>query len=569
MKSWIGKGGLFMGLAICSLIARSQNIETIAKEKPFKYSGTIQAEIGGYAAAGIPDRRNNFLYSLSGNPNFSFYGINVPFSFIISDQQKNFRQPFNQFGLSPYWKWITVHGGFRNLSYSNYTLAGHTFLGIGIDLTPKWFRFSAMYGRFQKAIAEDTTVTIANSLSQYNYPSYKRRGYAFKIGFGKNNNFVDLIFLKVKDDSTSIPYKPVKQMVLPGDNAVIGLNSTVTIIKKITLKFDGAVSALTKDLTSADYDLEDVPLRKLVGFLVNPKMSTTISYALETSVKYASKPFTIMARYQRVAPEYVSFGTYFIQSDLERISVSPGFVVAKNKLRVNGSFGWQRDNLFKQKLATTKRIIGSANIDYQASQKFGASLQYSNFGTSQSPGSKSLNDTNKIDQISHSVVFVPRLMLLKKENKLMHNIMLTSSFQILNDKNKLNSTNYEMKTLNNNLMYMFGHLPKKINTNIGFNTNYTITAPAKMLSFGFTAGLANTFAKDKMNSSVQYSWNKNYLNSSSNGYTMQANVTLTYMPVEHHAVSLNMNLTNNKSKDTTINPSFTEFLGMVRYTLTY
>ena len=565
----IKKRRLFLlGIILCSM-GFSQNLETIAKEKPFKYSGSIQAEIGGYAAAGIPDRRNNFLWSLSGNPTFSLYGINIPFSFIISDQQKNFRQPFDQFGLSPYWKWITVHGGFRNLTYSNYTLAGHTFLGIGIDLMPKLFRFSAMYGRFQKAVPEDTTANPANSLSQYSYPAYKRRGYAFRIGFGKENNYVDLIFLKAKDDSSSIPYKPVKQLVLPGDNAVIGLNSTVTIIKKITIKFDGAVSALTKDLTAADYNLEDVPLHKLVGFLVKPKSSTTISYALETSVKYASKPFTISARYQRVAPEYESFGAYFIQSDMERITVSPGFVVAKNKLRVNGSFGWQHDNLFKQKLATTKRIIGSANIDYQANATFGMTLQYSNFGTSQSPGSKSLNDTAKIDQISHSIVFVPRVLLLKKDNKLMHNIVLTSSFQILNDKNKLNSTSYEMKTLNNNVNYLFGYLPKKINTNIGFNTNYTITAAAKMLSFGFTTGIANTFAKDKLNSSVQYTWNKNYLNSSSNGYTMQANVVLTYAPVNHHSLSLDMSLTNNKSIDTTINPSFTEFTGLVRYTLTY
>lgn len=570
MKSRIPGCCTSLLLLLISFVSPAQNLETIAKEKPFKYSGTIQAELGGYAAAGIPDRRNNFLYGISGNPTFSFYGVSVPFNFVISDQQKNFRQPFNQFGLSPYWKWITVHGGFRNLTYSNYTLAGHTFLGVGLDLTPKWFRFSAMYGRFQKAVPEDTTTTIANGLSQYSYPAYKRRGYAFKIGFGKdNNNFVDLIFLKVKDDSTSIPYKPVKQLVLPGDNAVIGINSVVTIIKKITIKFDGAVSAYTKDLTSADYELQDVPLPKLFGFLVNPKMSTTVSYALETSVKYSSKPFTIMARYQRVAPEYMSFGTYFIQSDLERVTIAPGFTVAKNKLRVNGSFGWQRDNLYKHKLATTKRIIGSANIDYQANAKFGASLQYTNFGTSQSPGTKSLNDTNKIDQISHSIVFVPRLMLLKKENKFMHNILLTASFQVLNDKNKLHSTNYEMKTLNNNLNYIFGHLPKKINANIGFNTNYTITDPAKMLSFGITTGVANTFGKDKFSSSLQYSWSKNYLNGSSNGYTMQANAVVTYTPVAHHAVSLNINLTNNKSVDTSINPSFTEFMGVVRYTLTY
>lgn len=546
----------------------AQNLETIKDAKPFVYRGTIQASGGGYFASGIENRKNPYLWSLSGNPTFVVYDIEIPFSFMISQDNRNFRQPFNQFGLSPKYKWITVHGGFRNLQYSNYTLAGHTFLGIGVDLNPKWFRFGAMYGRFQKAIEEDST-NQANDLSQYNYAAYKRKGFAAKVGFGKEKNYIDLIFTKIWDDSSSLSKKPEVQKIYPGNNATIGIVTETNFLKHFTWKLDGAISALTKDMGSTDYDLEGVPMKGFIKLLVPPKTSTTASYAVETSLRYQSKPVTITAKYQRIAPDYVSFGTYYIQSDLERITISPNFRLLKNKMNISGAVGYQHDNLNKKKLIATRRIIGSANINYNASQKFGITLNYSNFGTSQSPGTKTLNDTAKIDQISQSITLVPRITLMKKDNKIMHNIIPTLSFQNLNDRNKLNSSNYEMKNINGNANYSLAFIPKKINANIGLNTNYSIVSVGKTLSYGFTTGANYTFAKDKLTVSEQFTWNKNAFNKQSNGSTLQNALNINYQILAHHSLAANILLTNNKAKITTINPSFTEFTGMITYSLTY
>jgi hypothetical protein len=532
------------------------------------YRGSIQAAGGGYFASGIEQRKNPYLWSLSGNPTIVVYDIEIPFSFMLSQDNRSFRQPFNQFGLSPKYKWLTVHGGFRNLNYSNYTLAGHTFLGIGVDINPKWFRFSAMYGRFQKAIEEGST-DQANNLSQYNYPAYKRKGFATKVGFGKPNNYVDLIFTKIWDDSSSLEKRPEVQKIYPGNNATIGIITETNFLKHFTWKLDGAISALTKDVGSTDYELEGVPMKGFIKFLVPPKTSTTANYAIESSLRYQSKPVTITAKYQRIAPDYVSFGTYFIQSDIERITLSPSFRLFKNKLNVNGSVGYQHDNLNKKKLVATRRVIGSANMIYNHNQKFGIVLNYSNFGTSQSPGTKSLNDTAKIDQISQSITLVPRVTLMKAENKIMHNIIPTFSFQNLNDKNKLNSSNYEMKNINANINYAIAHLPKKINANIGVNTNYTNVTVGKTLSYGFTTGANYIFANDKITLSEQFTWNKNAFNKQSNGSTLQNAFNINYQIIPHHSIAANVLITNNKSKIETINPTFTEFTGMVTYALTY
>lgn len=553
--------------ALIGISAFTQNLETIKDAKPFQYHGTIQLSAGGYTAVGIENRRNPYIWSISGNPTFYLYDIEIPFSFVISEQNRSFRQPFNQFGLSPTWKWITLHGGFRNLTYSNYTLNGHTFLGAGIDLNPKWLRFSAMYGRFQKAIEEDTT-DIANELSQYTYPAYKRRGFATKIGFGKNNNFLDIIYTKIWDDSASLSKKPEKEKILPGNNSTLGIVAQTTFLKNFTFNLDAAMSALTKDVTSSPYDLDDVLMGKIAKILVPGKLSTVVSYALETSLRYNSRPVTILAKYQRIAPEYESYGMYFIQSDLERVTIAPSFRMFKNKLMLGGSYGFQRDNLKNNKLAATRRMIGSANVNYNAGPKFGVTFSYSNFGTTQQPGTKNLNDTAKIDQISHSVMLSPRITLMK-DNSLMHNIIMTAVYQNLNDRNKLNTTNFEMKNTNANINYMIGFLPQKLNVNVGVNTNYNILSVGNTLSYGFSTGCNYTFAKDKVTLGEQFNWNKNSFNKVSNGSTLQNSFNLSYQIVPHHTLSTNVLLTHNKAIDETINPTFTEIMGLITYSLTY
>lgn len=72
----------------------------------------------------LPDRYLPFNYVITGAPVLSLYGMQIPVSFVIGRQQSSFTQPFNQFELSPSYKWVTVHAGYRNLTFSPYTLTG-------------------------------------------------------------------------------------------------------------------------------------------------------------------------------------------------------------------------------------------------------------------------------------------------------------------------------------------------------------------------------------------------------------------------------------------------------------
>src|SRR5438105_3016463 len=51
-------------------------------------------------------RAENFSWSAYANLNLQWRDIQLPFSFIVSEQQRTFRQPFNHFGIAPTWKKI-------------------------------------------------------------------------------------------------------------------------------------------------------------------------------------------------------------------------------------------------------------------------------------------------------------------------------------------------------------------------------------------------------------------------------------------------------------------------------
>ena len=84
--------------------------------------------------------------------------FDIPLSFVLSNFENKFYQPFNQFGISPKYKWATLHLGYRNLTYSNYTLAGHRILGAGFDLKPKNFRIGFMYGQLRRSASIDSSM---------------------------------------------------------------------------------------------------------------------------------------------------------------------------------------------------------------------------------------------------------------------------------------------------------------------------------------------------------------------------------------------------------------------------
>ena len=371
---------MLFNIGLNKLVA--QDLQQITKAKPIALHGNLLLQQQLYSIQGAAPRQPWNAYIISGSPVLSVYGFQLPFTFTFSNNQRDFRQPFNQIGVSPTYKWLTLHIGYRNISFSQFGLAGQTILGGGIELKPKKIRFGLMYGRSQKAVAEDTTKSIQQNLNSINYPAYKRMVLATKIGIGTDANHFDLFMVKGKDELNSLPYKPLKTEVLPAENLVIGVAHKFSFLKnKIEWQSEAAASAYTRDITASVVDLSSVKYASTIKNVMPPNLSTVLYSAIESQAKYKHKLFSIGAKYRRIEPDYKSMGAYFFQTDVEQYTGNFSTRLFKNKINFNGSAGVQKDNVANKKVATTQRNIYSAAANYQLNQHFGVDLNYSNYAS--------------------------------------------------------------------------------------------------------------------------------------------------------------------------------------------
>ncbi len=560
IKTWFTRFVILLFICVHVIQLHAQNLEGIGKQKPFTFHGDLANNLIVYHVSGISARRQAFTYVMSGNFVASFYGISLPFSFTLSDQQRNYSQPFNQFGLSPSYKWITVHAGYRNIRFSDFTLSGHTFLGAGIELTPGKFRFSLIGGRFNQSTVSNTYAKV-DSL-----PYYRRSGVAMKIGIGGRKTFVDLIMLRISDDKKSLPEKSVYPSRTPEENLVTGLNSRITFSKNLIFEGEGAVSVYTGNQYAPGLSGSDGEKLKKVQNLILVNQSSTLTKAIKASLVYKIKGFSIRTEYRRIDPDFTSMGSYFFNNDLASITIGPSFSLLKKKLFFRGNIGFQHDNLRNTKKNTSKRTVGSANISLNPVKWFGMDASYSNFSIIQHAGSIPLADTLKIYQSTQNISVTPRLIFINSDYS--HMVMLVYNRSNLIDKNPRTQQITDNTATILNLNYMLGLLQKKITLTSGLNYMVLHNHYADNKATGVSLGVAGLTAKDKLS----LSWNNSLLRSEymqNKGLIYTTNFTATYKHSKHHQFRAGIYYTGNHYKQSSTAPSFNETKGDMSYVYSF
>ncbi len=546
-------------LFVSAIKANGQNVEQMIHSKPVTFSGNVDATAIFYHANGIPNRYLPFNYVITGSPAISVYGWQIPFSFIVGKQQSAFTQPFNQVGLSPTYKWVTIHAGYRNLSFSPFTLAGHTFLGAGIELTPGKFRFAAMYGQFNKATALDTAQSI-----YFSSFSYKRTGMAVKIGYGTQNTFIDLIALKAKDDPNSIKTsKAVADSlgITPAENTVFGYNMRVGILKQhLSFESNGAISLYTNDINApAIQDSSyDGNVKKLDN-IANVKTSSELFGAIQAAIRYRTKNFSVRLQYNHIDPGYQSMGAYFLNNDLESYTIAPTFTLLRNKLRFSGSLGLQHDDLAKSKRARSKKVIGSANLSAEFTERFGVDLTYSNYSINQTVKTIRFADSLKVVESSTQFSVSPRYIF--STATVSHSFILSANISQAKELNPADtsSINADINTNNYLLNYQLGFIEQ--NASIFLSLNYTQMKGDQITdgNSGATIGGSKSWSKGKIN----FSASAGYLFSKRNdekGKIITGSLQCRYNFFKKHALHLTAFYTGNTPDHPTVDyPKYTEY----------
>jgi hypothetical protein len=513
----------------------------------------------------MENRQSPFAYGLNANLNLSLYGlVSLPLSFTWYNQQSSsFNYPsFNRFGMSPKYKWITTHFGHRNMRLSEFTLNGQSFLGAGVEMTPGKFRLAAMYGKFNKN--SDYDPYMADSI-----PTYTRRGWAAKVGYGTEKNFVDLSLLRIGDKSKNDTPSTYPGAPTPEENLAVGLTSTLSLGSKFVFSFDGALSCYThntKDSTKVDISGFGIDLAKK---MLTINMTSVPSTAFKTSLAYKiTDKIGTSVEYRRIDPEYQSMGAYFFNNDIEIFTFNANAGLWNNKIMLRGSIGSQHDNLGKTKKFTSSRMAGSLAGTVNFNQNWGIDLNWSNLSTNQRSGRTAIIDSLRLFQVNNSFSLTPRF--IKTTATQSHFVMLNFNRMQLDDKNKTTAAQTETATTVLTANYSLGLL--KSGTSLSAGLNHTTMAnnmyDGKTTGFSFSA--AQPLFKNKLSLSWANTWMWNKF-SGNNGTTYNSYFSAGFRPHPKHAFNLGLNYISNKYSQSEENttPSYNETRGEIRYAFTF
>ncbi len=539
---------------------QAQDLGQVGSKKPFGLNGSISLQGGPYFYSGDGAPRNQpFFWNSTGTLNLSVYGWQAPFSYSVGSQERSWTQPFNRYGVSPYYKWIRLHVGYRSMRFNPYTFAGLQFLGGGVELEPKGFRFAAFYGRFNKPIAQDTLGTIVP------IPAYRRMGMGVKVGVGNRRSYADIMLVRAQDDTNSIPEVRSGTRMAPMENLVLGLSGRVALGPKVTWEFDLGASAMNEDVRAPRVDPSDLP-RFADGLFVQRYGSKAL-FAGHTALRWNARRFTMRVQYKEVEPGYRSLAAFYQQTDLRAITMEPSFRLAKGKLRVGGSYGLQQDNIRNTKMAGSQRRIGSANVSWNPSQKYGLDASFSNYGIAQQSGLQALNDTFRVAQNNRNIALSQRMMFTNKVRT--WNLMLSTGHQQLQDLNPFGTyATTENEVLYANLFLSRVRMRDNLMVNGGLNANSNATATGRFLLIGPSLGCSRPFAEQRLTLSLSASFNKAFLNGQDAGSTLNASHMMNYRIGKMHRLQLSITALLNKTSFVAAR-EFTEVRFMGGYVLTF
>ncbi|MCK8524403.1 hypothetical protein M0D21_22685 [Aquimarina sp. D1M17] len=537
------KKKLFL-LIVCSSyfsLSFGQDLGQIGKAKLFNLTGGISANAIYYEGDA---NRDPFTYFVNGNVNINISGVyNIPLSFSYSNQEFNYSNPFsfNRLSIHPSYKWVATHIGDVNMTFSPYTLSGHQFTGFGFDLTPEGpFKISAMYGRLLKA-------TEFNPDEPDAIAAYDRFGFGLKSSYQFEKWQIGLIFFKAKDNENSIdnPF-PASLELTPKDNMVASLETNISLFDKAQIRAEYALSGVTEDIRVQD-ERQD---KGAFSFLLDENITTNYYNAFNLALTYPAGNGTIGASYERVDPEYRTFGAYFFNNDLENITANASQTIFNNKLNIAINAGLQRDNLDNTKSSELQRIVSAINLNLTASEKVGITGSYSNFQsyTNIRDQFDFINEVGQLDnvdtlnyrQITQNANLGINYAIKKTETR-----QHTTNFNLVyqNSKNLQDDTEIENGTndfYNGTAAYTIGYPKRFLNISLAANTSYNTIGEDENLTFGPTLSIGKQFFDKKLRANFSSSYNASYTNGEQQNSIFNFRLGGNYIWLEQHNFSLNL-----------------------------
>lgn len=540
---------LFLQLSSFHIIS-AQDVEQVINAKKIGVSGSISANNVNYSAIGVKRNRDAHTFYVTGNLNLSlFEQWSIPLSFTYSNQDVELSHgvSFNQIGITPTYKWVKLHAGYSSMSFSPYSLSGHSFLGAGIELTPP-IKLSAsmMIGRLRKA---DEPV----SQDKEAFFSYQRMGYGLKLNYKDKGDDISIIAFGAKDDQNSIKLIPENTEITPMENLVLGVNIRKNLFTKIFVGVELTNSMLTRDKRLESRGEKNSGIFNLTNGIMRSNSSSSVYAALKTDVSYQTQDFSVSMLYERVDPEYQTLGAYYFTNDMENISITAAKQFFKGHLNVSANAGLQRNDLKNEKKSRMNNVVGAVNIGLQAGVKTNLNLSYSNYSSFTNIRSdfEEINEVNQqqvydtldFTQVSQNMSLTLSQVLgdIKNTNA-RQNLNVNLNVQMASEKQEGQNKKPGNKFYSTGITHSISWKTSGISLSSSVNGNYNDMEVGDVLTLGPTLSLSKRFQK-KLRSSVSGSWNRSYRDGDfvNRIYVIRCNNSYA---VKKHSFNLSMNYMN-------------------------
>lgn len=516
-------------------------------KKWFKFSGNVSAG-EQFMADTRYDLGRPFAFNFSAGLNFNFFNkIDVPFQFVYSNQQVNINRPqLRFFGLSPTYKWVRLHGGYRTYNISPYLLNNRYVLGGGIDLTPGKFRLSFFYGDMVQdlnMLFHQTNVEVQES------PMYRRKAMGGKIGFGSENNFFEISAMQVLDDQLTGNTALLDSLdVTPMANFGFGVNTAWRIASWLKFGGNGALSVVTLDQRAETFEVGEAEEKylNLANQLLPINLSTRFGLAYEGFLETQIKVTNIRLRYEHIDPNYTSLGLHFIQSDIDNYLVDIRTALFKSRLSLFGSFGLQFSNSGNNFGTKEQRLISNFSVSATPITPLSINVNYNNFNSTGNISVVEFVDSLKLSNSNESVSGTINYNFGKK-NKGRHVINLNGSHnqfsliqgEVLASQNQslTGSTGYSYRTAKSGWT---------LGANLQYQTFGGMEQP-DVARYGVGLNVRKRIGK-KLNLALMPSYNLNYTNTQRDGQVMNLRGNFSYNPVSNQAFMLSVAIVDRRSQ---------------------
>ena len=473
----------------------AQNIEEVLafrKKKPLKISGSISARATLFSSQ-PSEARQSFTYQLTGSVNLSLYELlNIPLSFNLNNYGTNFSYPSlpNRLSLHPSYKWAKAHIGDVSMSFGSYTLNGHQFTGLGVELSPGRWQVSAMAGRLLKRVDADPNIPSLQV-------GYERWGDGLKTRYEGSTFALGGTVFAARDRDGRISFDIDALGIHPKGNIALGIEGSLSLIKDLKLSLEYGLSRMQQDLRSAE---------------------VSYYHALKADVSYSFLGNTFGVGYERIDPGYATLGAYYFNNDYENLTLNYSRSFFDSKLSLALSGGVQRDDLMGQKQEHNKRFVGSAQVGFTPSEALSASVSLSSFQSYRNLKSSFdyINartpydnlDTLQFTQLSHSLD-ADISWRLKQSEAQTQTLSANLSYQEAADRQgRYIQPGQLTRFMNLGTSYSLDLSALDLTLTGGFNVSNNYADRKAVLTLGPSLSLAKRFLKKQLSTGLSLSYNE-------------------------------------------------------------